>query len=233
MATELEVHPIQANILLVLLFKPNSRFKELNTTNVSSDHFNFHVRRLEQLDLIEKTDKGFYKLTPKGKEFANRFDTDSVILEKQAKVSALVSCTKKIKGKRYFLMQKRLKEPYFGFLGKITGKVRWGETIYDAAERELKEETGLSGKPKLAGVEHKTDIDKQGKLLEDKFFFVFKVENPKGNLKKIINGGENIWMTREEVLKSGNKFKDLVDIFNIVSSKQLKYVEKKYREKSY
>jgi ADP-ribose pyrophosphatase YjhB (NUDIX family) len=228
-----EIHPIQSEILLVLLFKPNARFRDLNTTNVSSDHFTFHVKRLEYLSLIEKTDKGFYKLTPKGKEFANRFDTDSVILERQAKISILVSCSKKIKGKTHYLMQKRLKEPYYGFLGKITGKIRWGETIYEAAARELKEETGLYGKLKLAGIEHKIDIDKQGKLLEDKFFFVLKVDNPKGKLKKSINGGENIWMSHEQVLKSENKFKDVFDIFSIVNSKGLRYLEKKYKEKSY
>jgi Mn-dependent DtxR family transcriptional regulator len=120
---EQEIHPIQANILLFLLFEPKARFKDLNTTGISTDHFNFHVRRLVELGLIEKTKRGFYKLTPKGKEFANRFDTDSQLLERQAKIGVLICCVDESEKDIKYLIQQRLKEPYYGFYGFVTGKL--------------------------------------------------------------------------------------------------------------
>lgn len=123
---EQEIHPIQANILLFLLFKPKARFKDLNTTGISTDHFNFHVRRLVELGLIEKTKGRYYKLTLKGKEFANRFDTESQFLERQAKIGVLVCCVGKSENDVKYLIQQRLKALYYGFYGFITGKVKWG-----------------------------------------------------------------------------------------------------------
>src|SRR4030042_5914975 len=109
MAIENEIHPIQVNILFVLLFRTRARFTELNNLKVPSDQFNFHIKKLIEATLIEKTDQ-FYNLTPKGKEFANRFDTENLVPERQAKVSALICCIRIVGGKTYYLMQKRLKE---------------------------------------------------------------------------------------------------------------------------
>lgn len=42
------------------------------------------------------------------------------------------------------LMCKRLKEPYKGLSNLVGGKIESGETGFDAAYRELREETGIS-----------------------------------------------------------------------------------------
>ena len=54
-----EIHPIQANILLSLLFKTKVRFTELNSLKVPSDQFNFHLKRLLETSLIEKTNSHY------------------------------------------------------------------------------------------------------------------------------------------------------------------------------
>ena len=43
-----------------------------------------------------------YSLTPKGKEFANRMDTEEVSIEKQPKVAVMVVATKIENGKNIF-----------------------------------------------------------------------------------------------------------------------------------
>lgn len=48
------------------------------------------------------------------------------------------------KGKKQYLVQTRLKDPFFGYHGYVTGKIRWGEKILEAAKRELLEETGMT-----------------------------------------------------------------------------------------
>jgi len=74
---EIKIHDYQILILRELLFKPGVRFSDLNKTDVTSDHFTFHVNHLIKEGLIRK-ENGKYFLTTEGKEFANRMDIDSL-----------------------------------------------------------------------------------------------------------------------------------------------------------
>ena len=86
-------------------------------------------------------------------------------------------------GVRQLLFQERLKNPYFGYWGFPTGKIRWGETIPEAAARELMEETGLEADLRILGLYHEhTSLAETGELLEDKMFFVVHCTNPRGEL---------------------------------------------------
>ena len=102
-------HTIQKSILKNLLLKKELRFSDLNSDKISTDQFTFHVKRLRQREIIKKDPDGLYRLTMKGKEYANRFDVDGqkVMLERQAKLGILIVCKNK-EGK--YLIQKRLKE---------------------------------------------------------------------------------------------------------------------------
>jgi ADP-ribose pyrophosphatase YjhB (NUDIX family) len=233
MAIEINLHPIQAKILLKLLFSPLSKFSELNTESLPSDHFNFHIKKLIELQIIEKGNEGKYVLTSKGKEFANRLDTDIGKVERQAKIGVLVVPTK-IKGKvKYYMMQKRLKEPYFGYIGFVTGKLRWGESVIAGAARELKEETGLEGQVKLSGIKHKMDYKIDDELLEDKFFLVFSATDLRGKLKNKFEGGENFWTKEEDVEKLENLFDGVMESIRITIKKDLIFEETKYKVKGY
>ncbi|MFA6249923.1 MAG: NUDIX hydrolase [Candidatus Shapirobacteria bacterium] len=233
MNTEIKLHPIQAQVLKTLLFKLQARFAELNLTGLTTDLFSFHLRQLRNDKLIQKNGDGGYELTRVGKEFANRLDTESLNIEKQAKVAVLVMPQKTIKGKIYYLVQKRLKQPFFGYSGFLTGKVRWSETIGEAALRELREETGLTGRVRLRGVKHKMDYSAGNEMLEDKFFFVFKADKLEGKLIEKFEGGENRWLTRDEFFNLPDLFDGVEDNFVLVEKKGLKYLEKKYIIKRY
>lgn len=235
MATQLELHSVQSGILKVLLFKEQARFSDLNAEKLPSDHFNFHVKKLLDQNLIEKTSEGLYRLTAKGKEFANRFDADSpaMTIEHQAKLGALVVCAKNDSGAVKYLVQQRLKQPYYGYYGFITGKIKWGETIEEAAKRELLEETGLSGKPQLAYVRHKMDYADNHDLLEDKFFFAQVVRDPAGTLKQQFDGGRNLWLTKQEIAKLPDLFPDVISAIDLVERNEFSFIEKKYEVEKY
>ena len=225
-----ELHPIQGRILREFLYHPERRFSELNLDGVPSDQFSFHLKRLTELTLVRKNDKG-HELTPAGKEFANRFDSETkdLILEKQAKLGALICC---VRGEEC-LMQQRLKQPYYGYHGFITGKIKWGESVYETAEREFSEETGLSAKLTFLGVEHKIDYAKTGELLEDKYFFIFRGDDPKGALQEKFHAGRNLWIKMDEVAKMPDLHGDVPAILEVVRERQLRMWEQKFEVERY
>lgn len=233
MNSNFEIHPIQGKILKVLLFQTSAKFSELNPDKIGSDHFNFHLKALLEANLLEKKSSQ-YSLTPKGKEFANRFDTEKIVIEKQAKLAVSVVGIKIKSKKKFYLIQQRLKQPYYGYHGTITGKIRWGEKIFAAAKREFYEETGLTAtRMTLVGLKHKLDYSPDSKLLEDKFFFRIRVDKFSGKLKPEIEGGKNFWLTHDEILKIDKIFPDMPDVIKAVNSNDLKFIERDYIAEGY
>jgi ADP-ribose pyrophosphatase YjhB (NUDIX family) len=158
-------------------------------------------------------------LTPRGKEYANKLDTDNHTVERQPKTAVILVIERKHNGNREFLFQERLKQPYYGFWGCPTGKIRWGETITQTAERELMEETGLSANCELSGVYHELVYQEEtGEQLEDKIFFVVHCTKASGDLVERFEGGYNRWMTREEALSQPKIFTSFDIEIDIVTS---------------
>ena len=213
MSHEVKIHDAQTSILRELLFHKSAGFAQLQKkTNLASDHFNFHIKKLLELGLVEKLEKGHYCLSPRGKEHANKLDTDNNTIERQPKCAVIIAVEKMINGRRHLLMHQRTKHPYFEFWGFPTGKIRWGETIMQTAARELEEETGLSAEFRIAGVYHEHVSSKENdEFLEDKLFFVMHGINPTGELIAEFEGGRNVWMQPSEVKKLEKKY-DSVDI---------------------
>ena len=221
MSLEVKVHDAQMVILRELLFHPSVSFAKLQKiTGMSSDHFNFHLQKLVELKLVEKVSRGTYSLSPRGKEYANKLDTDSNTVERQPKTAVILAVERlKKDGTKEYLFQERLKQPYFGFWGFATGKVRWGETITQTAERELLEETGLLANHRVAGVYHELVYQQEtGEQLEDKIFFVVHCTNTKGKLLEVFEGGRNRWMTRQEALVQPKIFTSFDIEIDIVTS---------------
>ena len=223
---EIKIHDFQISILRELLFKPGARFSDLKKVDVSNDHFTFHVNHLLKEGLVRK-ENGKYFLTTEGKEFANRMDTDSLKLEKQGKVAIAIHAVRTNKGVKEYLVHRRLKEPFYGWYGSHSGKVRWGETPLECARREFLEETGLSGDFTLKGVVHYHHFHKDGRLLEDKYFWVFRVDKVTGNLKEKVPEGENIWMTENEFRKLKNTFSTFDEMAEIINVKAIVYIDRK------
>lgn len=228
MTIKTDLHEIQMKIIIGLMTKEKLRFSELNQDGISTDLFSFHLRELLKNDLIEKNEE-YYKLTTSGKEYGNRLDTDRKVYEKQAKVCVLLT---PMNGNK-ILMQQRLKHPYFGFFGLVGGKVKYGESIFETAKRELLEETGLEGKVDLMLIEHKTDCGTEGQVLEDKFFYIFKATKLKGKLIKEFEHGKNVWVEKSKVKDLENLFDDVLQIFSLIEKEEFKFVENKFSVKGF
>lgn len=197
MSHEAKVHPVQTQILRELLFVPSARFADLQKlTSLESDHVKFHIARLVEVGYVLKNDHGEYQLTVSGKEYANKLDTDKNLIERQPKSAVILVLEHEGK----LLVQERLKHPYYGFWGFPGGKIRWGETIMEAAARELHEETGLSAELIYRGVYHELTKSKEtGEVLEDKIFQIIYGSAPEGKMIDTFDGGRNAWLTLDEI----------------------------------
>lgn len=196
-----DFNEIQIKILNKLLFTPKLRYKDLRPSeDVENNKLNFHINQLTELDLIDKHDQ-YYSLTNKGKEFAGRLDTDNLKLKKQAKISAWICPIREVEGELEYLIYTRLKSPFYGCQGFMSGKVDYGETVIDAAKRELTEETNLVGVPVIVALKHYRVFDKSSReLLEDKFMFLSIVNNPENEIKQS-NEGKYKWVRGSNLRK--------------------------------
>lgn len=187
-----QIHTIQLHILKIMLFKKDARYSEIKPSkSMENNQFDFHLNQLIKIGYVVKINAK-YSLTNLGKEYANRMDTDIVIIPPQAKVSVLLCPVKK--SEKEYLIYTRLKQPFFGCQGFMSGKVKYGEKILDAARRELKEETGLTGRPEIFCIKHYLVSDKTTKkLVEDKILFYCMVKDAKGKIKPN-NEGKYEWV---------------------------------------
>lgn len=124
-------HHAQLTILRELLFHPEAHFGELNKTGLTNDHFTFHLKRLIDKGLIEKTDE-VYKLTPMGLEIAGRLDVKNLEFIKQPKVGVSICVTRN--NGRELLLGRRRKDPNRGQCGFYAQKVRFGESLFETAK---------------------------------------------------------------------------------------------------
>lgn len=216
-----------------LQFRADARFKELNSTDLPSDQFTFHLNQLVKQQLIEKNDLGRYLLTPMGKEFANRFDSESGTYEKQSKICVVVVPFQHKNDVPEVLIQQRLKHPFFNYHGFISGKTRWGETLTESAQRELIEESRLTGELELSSIEHKMDYTPDGKLLDDKLFYIFTSHNLRGQLAATFEGGKNFWYPVDQVSELNPLFDDVKIMLKMLENPHLNFWEKKYFVKGF
>lgn len=222
-----QLHEIQMLILRELLYNPEAHFTDLNISGMTNDHFSYHINVLVDNGYVLK-EGSKYKLTLKGKEFANTMDTVQIEIEKQPKSSVLVTTVKEEKGEEYILMSKRKKDPFIGCRGFTTGKIRFGETVVDAAKRELSEETGLEADFEHTGiVVHELVYNREGKLFEDKYFHIVGAVNPTGELKNT-KDAENRWEKRKDFKKIKNKFYSEEDIYDVFCKGQKGFFEMKF-----
>ena len=225
MSHEVQIHEAQTKILRELLFLPHCKFAELQkVSGLESDHAKFHIKRLVELGYVNKTGTT-YSLSIKGKEYANKLDTDAGVIERQPKIAVMLIVERIQEGVKQYILQERLKQPYYGYWGPPTGKIRWGESIVEAAARELKEETGLDGDFEFRGINHERVIhDSTGEIVEDKIFNLMFCNKTHGTMIERFDGGRNQWRSMQEMMHEAKKYKSFDQEMN-AGLKSIKFTE--------
>ena len=186
-------HEIRRDIILKLIHNPRMAYNELRSKKLPSNQFAYHLHSLENEGLIKKHEDG-YGLTQEGRKLSTYIegDTGGKAELPTPTVVVLVRDGKKI------LCQERLKEPFYGYWGFVSGKMNFGWNAIECALRDLQEETGLIAKnPKLRMVEFMKT--KEGdKLLHHHIMFIVEVDEFSGELVKKTHKARHEWLTLEE-----------------------------------
>ena len=207
------VNHIQSEILLELLYKGQARFALLNTEKYPSDQFSYHLRQLVKEKYIEKSADNVYKLSSKGINSATMISPETRKPLEQGFLAIRTVLCREVNGIEQYLVQRRKKVPFMGYLSTPGGKIMYADKVLEAAARVLRFETGLTAQLEVKGIIHMTDT-LQGEIAQDKYFFVVRGDGTKGELIENGDTGDNIWMSYEQVLSDEFRHGGLLEVID-------------------
>lgn len=215
----MKLHYYQKDLIKKLTGSKSLRFNELLIEGLESEHMNYHLKKLVELKLVVKT-KQHYVLSDLGKDYSNLMDDEMEMVEKQPKTSVIIRAVQRNKQNEIeHLLCKRLRHPYFGKVGRLTGKVRFGETLEQAARRELYEEAGLEARNcTIDNIYRKIRHREDGTYVQDVMFYTLLLTGFSGQLIKQTQWQENFWVTTKELQKRTNL--DFYKDFEILDTDQ-------------
>lgn len=124
-----------------LLYAESLAYSQMRPTGVESNHFAYHLDQLVKDDIVGKQDKRYF-LAPQGLATVDRMSQEKMVPRQQPHILTVVDITN---AKGQTLVFRRAFQPYIQKFGFPLGKTHLEESVAEAAERELREKTGLSG----------------------------------------------------------------------------------------
>lgn len=123
------------------------------------------------------------------------------------------------KGDKYLMLHRHPEKKIMPDVWMAPGGHReFNEGLFEAARREVLEETGLKVKNlklKAVGNAYLKDLDREF------YFFMILADYDSGDLKQKIDDGEFVWMNKAEVLRQDNLLAELKKVLpHILSDSQ-------------
>lgn len=122
---------------------PTLSYAQMRPKGVESNHFAYHLDQLVRAGLVLKKDRA-YSLTTEGMALADRVSHADMTVRTQPHIVTTVCVTNE--AGQAVLFQHEF-QPYMHFVGFPQGRLHYGETVAQAATRELFEKTGLQDVP--------------------------------------------------------------------------------------
>lgn len=182
------MHQYESHILKKMMLDDVLRYRDLKPKDVESNLFIYHLKNLIKKGIIEKTIGG-YKFTAAGLRYVDKISLSRFKQRFQPKIVNVIIVKNK-KGDYLLYFSKR--QPFYGLIGFPFGKIHFGEKLIEAADRELKEKTGI-----LTELKHKGDIYlriyKDKKSISHMLCHIFLAYNFKGDLLSDSEIGSYKW----------------------------------------
>lgn len=183
------MHRLQQHILERLIRHENQRYADLKPADVEGNLFMYHLRAVIAKEWVHKRPDGLYELTLEGQRYADRISLTTLTPRSQARIVTLIVC-RNASGE--YLFYRRRRQPLLGLAGFPYGKVHLGESIAEAAARELHEKTGLAASLVHRGDGYVTMFQGEEPVSQI-MFHLFYGENPSGTLLPDSTDGKAFW----------------------------------------
>lgn len=205
------MHPIRRHIIHHLMINSCLKYSKLKPADIEGNVFMYHLKQLIKEELIQKRADGYYEFTSDGRLFADSLSLKTYRPRIQPKIVTLVICQNQ---DGQYLLYKRKREPFINLIGFPYGKIHLGETILDAATRELQEKTGISADLKHQGDVYLT-VYQDNNLISHMLAHVFLGQNPNGQLRGQSEIGKCFWEKIKDPkdAKFMSGFLDLYELF--------------------
>ena len=211
------MHNIQQQIIQKLSFIKKARYSEIKPKNIDGNVFVYHLNLLKKDNYIDSVDKRYF-LTSKGKNFIDRIS----FIDFKERIQPKIVTTIIIENKGKYLLYNQKRGAFIDKISFPYGKIHLEERLQEAAERELKEKSGL-----IADLKHKGDvyltIHNETELVSHMLLHVFYSNKFSGELKRDYIGGECFW---------GN-FEDFENIKILPGAKKILDFVKKYKNEHF
>lgn len=208
-------HFIKRDIIRHLLTVPSARYAQLRPKNLESNLFMYHLKQLMKDGIVEKTEDGSYTLTSYGLQMSDRISLESLKLRIQPKLITIL-VVQKPNGEH--LLIERTHQPFLNFKGFPSGKIHYGESLQDAATRELSEKTGLTGIDLSLRGTYIMRYHKDDKIINHIIGYVFTGSAPASAKTNIANEMFNSFWGDESVLYAKTSFKGHKEIIELIKN---------------
>jgi len=204
------MHTIQQHVLDLLLAQSPRRYAELKPTDVEGNVFTHHLRQLIKGEFVVQQEPGRYALGKFGRKLAGNISSHTGEVRSQQKILVEVALRNK---KGEWLLFERAREPYRTFIGFPAGRRHAGETLRQAAERDIYEKTDIHPDLKFAGTLSFTVYAGEELFnFVETHIFVGKADSPTLKEEGIL--GKPLWQDlRGENLNSHPYFPGLAEVY--------------------
>lgn len=194
---------IRHNTQLLILDRLRSatgglRYRDMKPPGIESDLYNYHLQYLVKRGYITK-EKGLYYLDATAKKYLIEFgELDRGLERRNFKMASLCVVFREGTSEPEVLYQVRGRQPMAGQRGLVGGGIRRGESATAAAQRVLKQKSGLQGDFRLLGLMRKFRFDSHDQLYMDILYHLCVCTNATGELSLKNDFGEQYWVSIDE-----------------------------------
>lgn len=186
-------HQVRKAIIQKLIHNPRISYNQMWEKEGDSSKFAYHLKQLEEEGIVAKFDDG-YGLTSEGRKLSAFIEGDTGGKAELPTPIVVILAWKD----NQLLYQQRLKEPFYGYWGPVSGKVNFGWNPRDCAIRDLKEETNLDAVDMQFRAIQSIKTYEGEKLLHHHLLYVFETSKFNGELKVQTHKGLNKFMSLAE-----------------------------------
>jgi ADP-ribose pyrophosphatase YjhB (NUDIX family) len=141
------MHWIQRDILKKLSTSKERRYIELKPETVDGNLFMYHLKLLIKEGLVAKNEKA-YELTANGKRQVADLSLATGTPTKTPRLFTMLYAENK---KGELLLYEWSRQPYLGHISLPFSRIRYGESVFEAAKNNIKSKTSFISNPQLIG----------------------------------------------------------------------------------